>query len=222
MDLTCEHCQTPIPYPGRGRPPSRFCSRKCKDAARQATRHAEVLQKRAGQRCENCGGPIPLTAGSRVRTCSRACSVAWQNAKRQEAKRAAWLASRPTCQRCGDPIPESRPRNVKYCSPECKKKAADARWRASSPGYNRMYNYGITPEEFDAKMAEQGGVCAACLIPGWEGKGNAPNTDHDHRTGAFRGILHGNCNNGLGNFKDDPARLRAAADYLERTLVMTP
>lgn len=40
--------------------------------------------------------------------------------------------------------------------------------------------------------------------------------DHDHATGLARGVLCRNCNLAVGNFKDDPARIRAAADYLER------
>lgn len=40
--------------------------------------------------------------------------------------------------------------------------------------------------------------------------------DHDHVTGCFRGWLCVACNTGLGYFQDNPASLRAAADYLEK------
>jgi hypothetical protein len=39
--------------------------------------------------------------------------------------------------------------------------------------------------------------------------------DHNHGTGKARGILCRNCNLAIGNMKDDPVRLRKAADYLE-------
>ncbi len=47
----------------------------------------------------------------------------------------------------------------------------------------------------------------------WGAKG--PQVDHCHVTGKVCGILYINCNNGLGRFRDDPALLRAAADYLD-------
>jgi len=77
----------------------------------------------------------------------------------------------------------------------------------------REYLYGVAADEFARRLGAQGGACAICGRMDWPGKG--PHLDHDHDTGKVRGILCGPCNNGLGNFADDPARLRAAADYLE-------
>lgn len=139
-------------------------------------------------------------------------------AARAETRRLARVARNEHCARegCGEQIPTARRMGSKYCGPGCKRKVMDARWRERSAGYMRRYLYGITEDQFAAQLAAQGGKCAICRTDDWPGKGNAPHVDHDHATGRVRGILCGVCNNGLGSFRDDPARLRAAADYLER------
>lgn len=40
--------------------------------------------------------------------------------------------------------------------------------------------------------------------------------DHCHETGRVRGVLCSRCNAALGLLDDEPCRLRAAADYIER------
>jgi hypothetical protein len=70
--------------------------------------------------------------------------------------------------------------------------------------------YGLTLEGFDALLVSQGGRCAIC------GKADADNVDHDHATGAVRGILCWNCNIAIGQFEDDIDRVCAAAAYLSR------
>ena len=69
--------------------------------------------------------------------------------------------------------------------------------------------------EYDRLLDKQNGVCPICLIGP---KTRRLNIDHDHRTGAIRGLLTHRCNRGLQMFNDDPERLRRAADYLEGLL----
>ncbi|MBO0881613.1 MAG: hypothetical protein J2P17_14985 [Mycobacterium sp.] len=59
-----------------------------------------------------------------------------------------------------------------------------------------------------------GKFCEICGAP-------AEANDHDHHTGALRGLLCQGCNLGLGFFSDDPVRLRAAIAYLERYRALT-
>lgn len=87
--------------------------------------------------------------------------------------------------------------------------------------YLWMRNYGITREDYNRMLAEQVGKCAICGGDPEGGRASrlpvaAFHVDHDHETGKVRGLLCAHCNTGLGKFKDDPARMRAAAGYLER------
>jgi len=83
--------------------------------------------------------------------------------------------------------------------------------RRERAGYLKR-KYGITLEQYDELLAEQGGGCGIC--------GRLPrddislHVDHDHLTGAIRGLLCFRCNNALGDFEDDYERLSAAVRYL--------
>jgi hypothetical protein len=94
--------------------------------------------------------------------------------------------------------------------------ARGRRWWAKNKDKGREYElrrlYGITPEQYEAMLSEQGGTCKIC-----NGKGRRRlAVDHCHSTGAVRGLLCGSCNKALGLMKDDPDRLKAAIKYLEK------
>ena len=74
----------------------------------------------------------------------------------------------------------------------------------------KLRKYGISESQHSALRDTQKGVCAIC------GEQTKFRIDHDHSTGQVRGLLCHGCNAGLGFFKDDPERLRAAQSYLYR------
>ncbi|WP_081842766.1 endonuclease VII domain-containing protein [Actinomadura welshii] len=98
-----------------------------------------------------------------------------------------------------------------YCRPCHASAMLESRVRnhGSNRNYLLKHRYGITGDEVEWMVAEQGGVCAICL------RADAKHVDHDHLTGLVRRILCFKCNGGLGQFHDDPVRMRLAADYLE-------
>jgi recombination endonuclease VII len=61
----------------------------------------------------------------------------------------------------------------------------------------------------------QGGRCAICDIPEEESPKKRLHVDHDHNSLVIRGLLCGNCNLGLGHFKDNSTLLQAAIGYLQ-------
>ena len=82
------------------------------------------------------------------------------------------------------------------------------------------YRYGISNEDYDSFMHTQKGVCAICgtATPTENHDETRPNlyVDHCHTSGAVRGLLCSSCNTGLGLFKDNPERLKAAIQYLTK------
>ena len=107
------------------------------------------------------------------------------------------------------------------------------RWRAENPeryaenqrrfkesgGYARALRkahlkakYGITPDDYERMLEQQGGGCAICGDPPPDG--GSLHVDHDHATGHVRSLLCFRCNAGLGQFRHDPGLLVQAAEYV--------
>ncbi len=79
----------------------------------------------------------------------------------------------------------------------------------------RARRYGLSHEEFQRLVTAQANRCGICGkdFVGTIGS-DSLNIDHDHATKAIRGLICGDCNIGLGRFKDNPETLLAAISYL--------
>ena len=87
-------------------------------------------------------------------------------------------------------VPEDvrRERNRRVLTPEQKARKAE---------YKREKLYGIDPAAWTALLVAQKYRCAICnVVPQ-----GALHVDHDHSTGAVRGLLCARCNAGLGFFE---------------------
>lgn len=82
----------------------------------------------------------------------------------------------------------------------------------------------LKPEQYDALLAAQGGVCGVCGSDDPGKRGEFFHVDHDHGCCAsnrscgqcVRGLLCGRCNPMLGFAKDSVETLEAAIAYLRR------
>lgn len=86
--------------------------------------------------------------------------------------------------------------------------------RGAQVGRKLMERYGITLDEYERMLEEQGGHCAICEKT--EGaRGRRLHVDHCHTTGRVRGLLCSTCNRGIGMLRDDVELMRRALAYME-------
>lgn len=91
-----------------------------------------------------------------------------------------------------------------YADPEKRRIMRDKRFQRK---------FGITVDQYDKEYGKQRGRCAICWRPY---KKYLLHVDHDHQTGAFRGLLCFPCNVVLGAWSDSPEAADRAAAYLRR------
>ncbi len=98
-----------------------------------------------------------------------------------------------------------------------RKNAYAKEWRAKNPlkakSAGLKSRYGITIEEYNEMLLEQGGGCAICEKP--ETNQYSLAVDHNHENGKVRALLCSQCNRSLGGFKDDRKLLMKAVMYLD-------
>jgi hypothetical protein len=116
-----------------------------------------------------------------------------------------------TCIKCGiakelEEFPKSRKKrsgNPRYAY--CKKCHSETQ---RSLRLKKFFN--LTAEEYDLIYKHQGGVCAICKQPP---KGSRLAVDHDHKTGAVRGLLCPWCNRAIALFRDQVDRFENTVKY---------
>jgi hypothetical protein len=73
------------------------------------------------------------------------------------------------------------------------------------------FKYNLTEIDIELKLKAQNNLCDLCHLP-LIGSGH---TDHDHKTGLFRAVLHRDCNIRLATVEDE-VFLQQALSYLEK------
>lgn len=124
---------------------------------------------------------------------------------------------KPRTRSCKDCEPGSR-RPAPHPGPRCA-----THWRAfkkasSKRGHERMVikTYGLSVGEYDQRYQAQGGRCAICQVATGASKRLA--VDHNHKTGAVRGLLCGKCNRFIGHLRDSADAFLRAYKYLRDEL----
>ena len=173
-----------------------------------------MRKQRIATTCPWCGEvTFRLPCHANQQFCNRICSNRYSWANKRERKTLTVVEPKATsrvwlkCSRseCGADYWRywNRADKSRYCSKQCKGLDGAARRAAKE----------MSPEEYAHRLAAQGGVCAICSRTD---ERLSLARDHCHRTGAWRGLLCGRCNKGLGLFNDSPELLMAAADYVKR------
>ena len=151
------------------------------------------------KRCNHCRQEKPVSdfyrnrhAKDGLQGCCKPCSAAHNRASHVRLKDARNAQRRAEQQalREGDP-------------------AEYKRWLQAK---NLRQNFGLTLDDYEKLLVLQHGVCGICGCPPPEHK--RFDVDHEHETGAIRGLLCGRCNRAIGMLDDDPARFSRAASYL--------
>lgn len=171
--------------------------------------------------CKKCG-----TLRFVGETCAP-CSAERYRARAQTAERKAYKkAAKQRARERARAIRAAAKAAMPVLSPEEMEAARKQRLRETRPHLHReaayRRKYGLELREVRALLEAQGDACGACRCPLDFMRARDPVTrrllwvvDHDHATLRIRGILCDPCNFILGIAKDNAARLRGAADYLD-------
>jgi len=154
--------------------------------------------------CPQCGLSGPVTTTNK-KFCSKQCRNTY-NSEHDKARNSAY-----------------------YLANKEKIASRNRRWYSQNKEYyiqsqksgKLQRDYGISLVEYESMYEEQGGLCAICFreesaVNRSTGTPWQLSVDHNHQTGAVRGLLCMSCNLSLGRFDESIDRLRSAIAYLEK------
>jgi hypothetical protein len=171
---------------------------------------AVVVIANETKKCSTCGDvkPIELFHIDRskkdgrkhqCRVCTNIGKARWRNANREHVNKSKM-----------ESYLRNREKYLAY-SRSSKRRLATFKWKLET-------HFGITEQQFDQMLQDQGGCCAICGKGPEEANGHRHKhrlcVDHDHKTGVVRGLLCTTCNSGLGCYRDDPELMANAIEYL--------
>ena len=160
--------------------------------------------------CVKCGSTDrrPTRLDGRIGDC-RPC---------QNQQRSKWTHDQlvKPCLKCGSiERYKKRPNgNMGVCANCARINLRNTTKSGNREAYNRertlQYRYGISTEQYDVMVMEQCGKCGICQ----EVPSSKLQVDHNHATGAVRGLLCRTCNVGIGSLKDKAEVLQNALHWV--------
>lgn len=181
------------------------------------------LEQGRSKRCTKCLRDLPRSAFGRHSTFSDGLQY-WCKGCYAENYRKRQLKLGKTVREKVD-VPDGH----KRCS-QCKEIKPQSEWRKNNRAKDGLHSeckecaakrgrrdyfkrtHGLTPEQVEFALRIQLTLCQICYR---QLTLETAHLDHDHKTGELRAILCFKCNSALGNFDDDPERMRRAARYVE-------
>ena len=132
--------------------------------------------------------------------------------------KAGTMKYRPMCKPCRK-IEMSEARKQRHPDKVAQNYQRVQAWKAANPdsvrASNRRYKWksqGIDPNLAETYFIAHHGLCDSCGELNRDGR--ALCVDHNHTTGAIRGMLCDNCNLAIGYLKDNPNRIQDVYNYL--------
>lgn len=180
------------------------------------------------RKCVTCGKKFTVqhqtVAAGGGKYCCRRCSPEVRKSdvsRRKSSLGATHDLVKRKCPTCGEEF-ITKVKNINrgggvFCSLKCNTnvvRSTEEDKKQKRRNYSLIKSYGITTEDYEQMLYDQGGGCAICGSTIGNGRHKNLFVDHDHGTGIVRGLLCGRCNSAIGLLSEDLSLLVKIRKYL--------